>query len=55
VFEAAAGRGPLIGCQGGEVFVKLIIRDLFGEAFKVQAYKSNPANVIVEGILALTP
>ncbi len=54
MFEAAARRGPLIDCQGGEVFVQLFIGDLFGEAVEVQAYKSDPANVIVKGILALT-
>jgi hypothetical protein len=28
---------------------------LFGKAVKVQADKSNPADVIIEGTLALTP
>jgi len=55
VFEAAAGRRSFIDGQGGEVFVQLIIGDLFGEAVKVQAYKSNSANVIVEGTLGFDP
>ena len=54
MFKAAAGRGSFIESQRGEIFVQLIIGDLSGEAIKVQAYKSNPANVIVQSILALT-
>jgi hypothetical protein len=54
VFKAAAGRGSFIDSQRSEVFVQLIIGDLSGEAVKMQAYKSNPANVIVQSILALT-
>ena len=54
MFETAAGGGPLIYCEGGEIFVQLIVGDLFGKAVKVQTDKSNPANVIVKGTLALT-
>jgi len=55
VFEAAARKGSLIECQGGEVLIQLIIGDLFGKTVKVQADESDPADVIVKSTLALAP
>ncbi len=53
VFETAAGRRSFIDSQRGEVFGQLIIGNLFGKAFEVQAYKCNAAKVIIEGTLTL--
>jgi len=54
VFETAAGRRSFIDSQRGEVFGQLIIGNLFGKAFEVQAYKCNAAKVIIKGALALS-
>lgn len=55
MLKTAARRGFLIQGQGGKIFVKLIIGDTFGKLAKMQADQCDAANIVVKGVLALSP
>jgi hypothetical protein len=55
MLKTAAGRRFLIQGQGGKIFGKLIIGDMFGKLAKMQADQCDAANVVVKGALALSP
>jgi hypothetical protein len=55
MLKTAAGRRFFIQGQGGKIFGKLIIGDMFGKLAKMQADQCNPSNVIAKGTLALSP
>ena len=54
MLESASGRRPAVYGQGGEVFVDLIIGDLFRKAPEMKAYLRNFTDVVTEGTVTLS-
>jgi hypothetical protein len=53
VLESAPRRRTAVYGQRCEIFVELVIGNLFGQAPKVQAYKGDAAKIIIKGTDAL--